>query len=328
MKIYMRKRIFITVVGFLILGQISLFAASLDSLRIEYIDGKAYIIHQVDLGETLYSISKRYKTPMDVIADASPDVKKGLLEGMILRIPYIPQINNSVKEQTHIVAKGETLYSISRAYNISILQIMEWNNLISNELKIDQVLKIGGDSPPQKIDYILNGVKIHVVQAGEGLYALARNFDVTVEELVEWNGLTSSSLNLGQEVIVGKNVGQGPIEDEPLAKEEPVVVENVPLVAAAFAPMIKAKENGLAASIEGEANQTFLGLHRDIPIGTLVAVRNEMNDQVVFVRIIGKLPDTGLNDKVIIRLSQGAVAQLHAIDPKFRVEISYLIAEE
>jgi hypothetical protein len=49
-----------------------------------------------------------------------------------------------------------------------------------------------------------------------------------------------------------------------------------------------------------------------------------MNDQVVFVRIVGKLPDTGINEKVIIRLSQGAVKQLLTIDPKFRVEISYL----
>ena len=324
----MRKRVFIVVVGFLVLGQIPLFATSLDSLRIEYIEGKAYIIHQVDLGETLYSISKRYKTSMDVIATATPEVKKGLLEGMILRIPYKPQVNNSVQEQTHKVAQGETLYSISRMYDVSVLQIMEWNDLLSNELKIDQVLKIGGESPPQKNDYVLNGMTIHVVQAGEGLYALARNFDVTVEELVEWNNLESSSLNLGQEVIVGKNGVQAQVEEEPVVNEEAVIVENVPVVAAAFVPMIKTKENGMAASIEGEANQTFLGMHREIPIGTLVAVRNEMNDQVVFVRIIGKLPDTGINDKVIIRLSQGAVAQLHAIDPKFRVEISYLIAKE
>jgi rare lipoprotein A (peptidoglycan hydrolase) len=88
--------------------------------------------------------------------------------------------------------------------------------------------------------------------------------------------------------------------------------------------MIEVQENGMAASIEGEEDQTYLGMHRDIPIGTLVAVRNEMNDQVVFVRIVGKLPDTGINEKVIIRLSQGAVQQLLTIDPKFRVEISYL----
>ena len=318
----MTKRILLSVVGILILGLYPLIAAPIDSLRIEYIDGKAYIIHQVDPGETLYSISKRYNSSMNAIADATPAVKKGLHDGMILQIPYKPQVNNSVKQQTHIVAKGETLYSISRIYDISVVQIMEWNDLLSSDLEIDQVLKIGGESPPQKIDYVLDGMKIHVVQAGEGLYALARNFDVTVDELVEWNELESSSLNLGQEVIVGK------IGEQSTTLDEPEIVETTDVAAATLVPMVKVREDGMAASIEGEADQTFLAMHRDIPIGTLVAVRNEMNDQVVFVRIVGKLPDTGINDKVIIRLSRGAVEQLHAIDPKFRVEISYLVLEE
>ena len=322
----MTKRMFLSVVGLLFLGIYPLIAAPLDSLRLEYIDGKAYIIHQVDPGETLYSISKRYKSSMNAIADATPAVKKGLHDGMILQIPYKAQVNNTVKQQIHIVAKGETLYSISRIYDISVVQIMEWNDLLSSDLEIDQALKIGGESAPQKIDYVLDGMKIHVVQAGEGLYALARNFEVTVDELVEWNELESSSLNLGQEVIVGKVGAQAASEDEPVVED--AGVEEVVVAAAAFVPMITAKENGMAASIEGEADQTFLAMHREIPIGTLVAVRNEMNDQVVFVRIVGKLPDTGINDKVIIRLSQGAVDQLHAIDPKFRVEISYLIPEE
>jgi LysM repeat protein len=324
MKISMSKRILLTVVGSFFLGQISLFASPMDSLRVEYIEGKAYIIHLVDPGETLYSISKRYKTSMNDIADATPAVKKGLLDGMILQIPYKPQVNNSVKEQTHTVAKGETLYSISRIYDIAVVQIMEWNELLSSDLEIGQVLKIGGESQPQKIDYELDGMKIHVVQAGEGLYALARNFDVSVDELVEWNDLESSSLNLGQEVIVGKVGGQANNTEEPEVTEEVAAVVALPAV---FVPMVQERENGMAAIIEGEEERTFYAMHREIPIGTLVAVRNEMNDQVVFVRIVGKLPDTGVNDKIIIRMSQGAVDQLHAIDPKFRVEISYLVPE-
>ncbi len=299
-------------------------ASPVDSLRIEYINGQAYIIHQVDYGETLFSISKRYKVSMNTIADVTPSVKKGLNEGMILQIPYKPRVNNSVEEQKHIVASGETLYSISRVYDITVVQIMEWNELLSSELEIGQVLKIGGKSPPQKIDYELDGMKIHVVQAGEGLYALARNFDVTVDELVEWNDLKTSALDLGQEVIVGKVGSEAAVVEETEAVDEPTVIEEAPVVAAGFVAMIKVKENGMAASIEGEEGQTFLAMHREIPIGSLVAVRNEMNDQVVFVRIVGKLPDTGVNEKVIIRLSPGAVQQLHAIDPKFRVEISYL----
>ena len=325
-NLYMSLKTLLSVVGLFLLTLNPLFASPLDSLRVEYIDGQAYIIHKVDVGETLYSISKRYKISMNTIADATPDVKKGMTDGMILQIPYKAQVSSTNNKQTHTVAQGETLYSISRTYETSVTQIMEWNDLLSSELKIGQVLKVGGEVVPQKIDYELDGMKIHVVQAGEGLYALARNFEVTVEELVEWNDLKKSSLELGQEVIVGKLGVQRPVVDESKVIEAATVAAVV--ASGDFVPMRKVQENGMAAGIEGEEDQTYLGMHRDIPIGTLVAVRNEMNDQVVFVRIVGKLPDTGINEKVIIRLSQGAVKQLLTIDPKFRVEISYLIPEE
>jgi LysM repeat protein len=319
----MHKQIFLSTIGllFLTLGFSS--ASSLDSLRVEYIDGKAYIIHEVDPGETLYSISKRYKSSMNAIAEATPAVKKGLHDGMILQIPYKPQVSKTLKQQIHVVTQGETLYSISRIYDISVVEIMEWNDLLSSELEIGQELKIGGESQPQKIDYVLDGMRIHVVQAGEGLYALARNFEVTVDELVAWNELESSSLNLGQEVIVGKITETA--EEDTLATTDSVAV---PVAApAVFVPMEKVYENGMAAIIEGESEESFLAMHREIPVGSIVAVRNEMNNQVVFVRIVGKLPDTGVNDKVIIRLSPGAVKQLQAIDPKFRVELSYLVPQ-
>ena len=326
-KIFMSLKTLLSVVGLFLLTLNPLFASPKDSLRLEYIDGQAYIIHKVDVGETLYSISKRYKISMNTIADATPAVKKGLVDGMILQIPYKTQVSNTGNEETHTVAQGETLYSISRTYEASVTQMMEWNDLLSSELKIGQVLKVGGEVVPEKIDYELDGMKIHVVQAGEGLYTLARNFEVTVEELVEWNDLKKSSLDLGQEVIVGKvGVQRSAVVDESNVVEAATVAAVV--APADFVPMRKVQENGMAAGIEGEEDLTYLGMHRDIPIGTLVAVRNEMNDQVVFVRIVGKLPDTGINEKVIIRLSQGAVKQLLTIDPKFRVEISYLIPEE
>ena len=43
-------------------------ASTLDSLRSEIIDGQVYVIHQVDKGETLYAISRRYGASMDDIA--------------------------------------------------------------------------------------------------------------------------------------------------------------------------------------------------------------------------------------------------------------------
>ena len=53
-------------------------------------------------------------------------------------------------------------------------------------------------------------------------------------------------------------------------------------------------------------------------------VKNEMNGQEVFVRVLGRLPDTGVNKNVLIKISKSAYERLGAIDPKFRVSISYI----
>lgn len=355
--------------GFVFIGLLCLsletYANHSDSLRLEYIDGQAYIIHQVDPGETLFSIAKRYNASMNAIAEASPEVKKGLHDGLIIRVPYNPdapriqQAPQEPKDIIHTVAQGETLYSISRIYEVSVVDIMEWNDLLSTTLEIGKKLKIKGQPIPVETDFNRNGKRYHIVQAGEGLYAVARLYNVSVDSLVAWNRIESSALDLGQELMVGyQDTGSqaptptptpAPPPDVDVIADDVVVVEGDEDIVADVVdedvaedeleteaevlevergPMIKKREDGMAAAIEGVSEpDTYLAMHRDLPIGTMVAVRNEMNNQVVFVRIVGKLPDTGINEKIIIRLSESAVKQLRAIDPKFRVEISYLEPE-
>ena len=282
-----------------------------DSVRLEYKNGQAFIIHEVEEGETLYAISKRYGSSMNSIAQATPEVKTGLHNGMMLRIPYNPNSKPIVTAQTeHVVAQGETLYSISQIYKISVIEIMEWNDLLSSTLAVGQVLVIKGNAAKPPPDYVLDGMRIHVVQAGEGLYAVARIYEVSVDELVEWNDLESTSLAVGQELVVGMEgkkavpataeVVDTPTEEED-DKPEPIVAVVAPVAVVAETrstedlpdrkPLLRRSENGLAAGIDGEGDQkSFLALHRSIPSGSLVAVRNEMNNQVVFVRIVGKLP--------------------------------------
>ena len=67
----------------------------------------------------------------------------------------------------------------------------------------------------------------------------------------------------------------------------------------------------------------YLALHRHLPIGTNIEVKNLMNGQLVHVKVVGKLPNTGLNKKLIVRLSKAAYDQLGILDSKARVEVSY-----
>jgi LysM repeat protein len=294
-------------------------ASPQDSIGVENINGQLYVIHKVAKGETLYSISRRYKATMNDIVDATPEVKKGLMAGMTIRVPYQKKAAPK-KGKIHTVAKGETLYSISRIYGVTYQQLMQWNDLPGTDIKIGQRLAIGGPVEEKPENYYKEGRTVHIVQQGEGLYAIAREHGVSVEELMEWNNLETAALQLGQELIVKYGdipnyVSPGRPELTPSARKPSVKSYEIN----------KIIENGLATMIEGTgSSKKYLALHRTAPVGTLIAVRNEMNDQMVFVRVVGVLPDTGINDKVIIRISEAAYNNIGAIDPRFRVELSYL----
>ena len=317
---YNFSRAFVLVILGLMLLVGEAFASPQDSIGVETVNGQLFVIHKVDKGETLYSISKRYNATMNDIAEASPDVKKGLKAGMTIRVPYQKKATPTQKAKIHTVAKGETLYSISRKYGVTYQQIIQWNDLPNNDLKIGQRLTIGGPVEKKPENYYKEGRTVHIVQQGEGLYAIARQHNVSVDELMEWNNLDNPALQLGQELVV--KYGDVPNYVAP-GRPELTPQANKPVVKRY--DIDKITENGLATMIEGTGdNRKYLALHRTAPVGTLVAVRNEMNNQMVFVRVVGVLPDTGINNKVIIRISQAAYHNIGAIDPKFRVELSYL----
>ncbi len=64
-------------------------------------------------------------------------------------------------------------------------------------------------------------------------------------------------------------------------------------------------------------------LHRTAKVGSVMKIRNEMNGMEIYARVVGKLPATGDNNKLLIKISKAAFEQLRAVDARFPVEISY-----
>jgi ankyrin repeat protein len=91
-----------------------------------------------------------------------------------------------------------------------------------------------------------------------------------------------------------------------------------------FTALHFAAKIGFAEAIEGDLNsKKHLCLHKAAPIGAILQVKNEVNGQSVFVKVIGKLPETGSNEKIIIRISRQAYERLMASGKRFPVEVSY-----
>jgi LysM repeat protein len=318
------------------------FTTPADSIGTEVINGKVFVIHKVEEKETLYSLSRRYGATIPEILEYNPTADAGLEIGQILKIPYHARVQRKTSEGTiHRVAEKETLFSISRLYQVSVDEIKEWNNLADNTLAIGQELLIkkpGGTAQAQQA-LPAEVQTVHTVGAGETLFSIARKYGVAVDQLKNWNGLTTSQLKVGQKLFVAQPVyNQAAVPSNPkppldspavqqvrqnsdtAAKPDQVMVQPAEILSSTH----EIKESGLAELIEGtEGNRKYLALHRTAPIGTILKVRNEMNNREVFVRVIGKLPDTALNDKLIIKISRSAYDRLGAIDPRFRVEVTF-----
>src|SRR5688572_19276061 len=123
-----------------------------DSIGVETINGKVFVIHKVDEKETLFAISRRYGTTVDAIKQYNTTAASGLEIGQILKVPYTPKVvNRPAGGIVHKVAAKETLYSISRQYGVTTTEIKQWNNLTADALSIGQeivIKKSTGTTPP------------------------------------------------------------------------------------------------------------------------------------------------------------------------------------
>lgn len=310
-----------------------------DSLRLETIGGKSFVIHQVDEQETLYGISRRYGASITQILEYNKEADAGLNVGQILRIPYTPRSTVKPAKDYHTVAPGETLFSISRAYNLSIDALKAMNNLADNALSVGQQLRIKSENTAVVIQPQVQATTLigyHTVAPKETLYSISRDYGVSVQQLKAWNNIDGSSLSIGQLIRVAapdtKETSvptlQTPQQAEDTTKKvtTPVVtpVETIVKISENVAGTDEVKESGLAELIDGtEGNRKYLALHRTAKPGTILKVRNELNNREVFVRVVGPLPATSVNDKIIIKISKSAFDRLGGVDAKFRAEVTY-----
>jgi LysM repeat protein len=173
----------------------------------------------------------------------------------------------------------------------------------------------------------------HTVKAGESLFSLSKQYGSSIEELIQWNALTSNNLKVGQSIKVGRAAAESAtapvvaeVKSEPSVtlvepKQETTITNTSTNPSSGFT---NTKESGLAEVIPGtEANKKYLVLHRNAPVGSVIRVKNEENDLTIFARVVGVLPETGDNAKVLIKLSQAAFEQLKGVNTLFPVEILY-----
>ncbi|WP_421827348.1 LysM peptidoglycan-binding domain-containing protein [Larkinella sp.] len=122
----------------------------------------------------------------------------------------------SAGSMTHRVEPGQTYYSISRLYNVSVNDLLAWNRLTQNDkLAVGQSLVIKGEGAVSRSQPAASGspavdakvseeIVYHTVQKGETMFRISKQYGVTVEQIQTWNQLSGGGVNVGQQLKIIK----------------------------------------------------------------------------------------------------------------------------
>lgn len=118
-------------------------------------------------------------------------------EGVVEAISqYLGYDNTEEAKEEYIVEKGDTLYSLSKRFNISIEELKRINNLNDDILSIGQVLKLSNTDD--------NEYDTYIVKKGDSLWAISKEYNIPLNELIKINSLTDLTLQINQELLVPK----------------------------------------------------------------------------------------------------------------------------
>ncbi|MEY4626366.1 MAG: hypothetical protein RL003_338 [Bacteroidota bacterium] len=177
-------------------------------------------VYEVQAGETLQDIAQRMNvTALDLarwnnldgytvatgqILVLRPNVKMSE-ETQVDYRNFMSNTGSSNAPRTHIVIRGETLFSIARLYRLSVDSLTAWNQLDGKPLMVDRKLylqRVSGAASVKSDNNAQLYDAFHFVQPGETLYSISHKYSVTVDQVKSWNRLESNQIEVGQRLKV------------------------------------------------------------------------------------------------------------------------------
>jgi LysM repeat protein len=206
----------------------------------EKIDGIEYYIYTVQASEGLYAISRKFGVTQAEINTSNPEIQTGLKVGQIIKIPVAKNAKTEVVTAkssevvfvTHKVESKQTLYSISKLYDVSQEEIVKYNPQIEKGLQSGVLLQIPKKhsqttpvtkevtsqqpqpkpvtptpevttkTTPEK-NHNPNYIK-HIVKKKETIYSLSKLYGVDASEIIKLNPLVAQNLRVNDEILIPK----------------------------------------------------------------------------------------------------------------------------
>ena len=210
----MKKQIITIVISFLILLSLTIYGQS--TYPTKKVNGTEYYVYTVQPSEGVFAIARKFGTSATEINKLNPQVSQGVKIGQELLIPIVPKSQMSKAELSkvsttanyteHKVEKQQTLFAISKKYNVSIDEIKKLNPQLVNGLTEGTVIRIPTtNTTPTPVASATNTVAsapkpvsepavvkqptyiIHKVQPKETLYAICKHYEVSINDVLLLN---------------------------------------------------------------------------------------------------------------------------------------------
>ena len=249
--------------------------------------GNEYYVYESEKGESIYGIAKKFNWDLDEVLRLNPNAATGLVKGTKIYYPTgwlasisevsEPTVSPEIEIQPieHVVKKGETIYGISRQYNIPLDLIYRENPSAKHGIKAGQTLIL-----PQSKESVESKYLYYKIKQGDTLYSLAKQYNTTVEDILKANsGLSEKNFRSGETIRININTNSNRIVTELVEEERLASVDNYKVKKNDTWDTISEK-TGVEVEKLKEANEATSSLVKDnliaVPIVETIKVEREV----------------------------------------------------
>ena len=169
-------------------------------------DGKQYYEYTITAGEGLFAIARKFNINQNDLHQANPNLTTNIKAGDKILIPINNTPQNTISENTdttqhtHTVQPKETLYSISKKYNIHIDTLIAHNPQLKNGLKAGTTINI--NTPTNNNTKTTQHTITHTVQPKETLYSISKKYNIAIHDLINQNPQIKDGLKAGTNLTI------------------------------------------------------------------------------------------------------------------------------
>lgn len=174
-------------------------------------ENTTYFLHTIEKGQSLYSIASMYEVSQEDIIRLNPGSEEKIYVGKALKIPQNKKEKVEAKKEIfHTIQAGETLYRLSKLYNVPVKDVMSENpGLTAENFKIGKVIRIPIEkeiaeeaekevAPVIPPTVIPRCKEMHKVKRKETIFSVSKEYGISEESLIAANPELKDGMKRGQ----------------------------------------------------------------------------------------------------------------------------------